>query len=128
MDKIEQQREQRKQELLAQTLYYKGGEDYSESPSVTEGQSVSYWDYESLWVRWELEQDEGYLRLVHWFQTEVQQDQPLYPSVPVGLQAIFASRINYWSGGRELVTMEDVYQFCRKYEQTYAEVQTPKEH
>ena len=105
----------RRQELLKQTLYYKGEEDYSEAPYVTDGQSASYWDYERVWVRWELEQDEEYLRTVHWFQTEILKDQVPYPSVPVGLQAIFASRINYWSGGREPVTMDDVRQFCDKY-------------
>ena len=106
-----------REQLLAQTLYYKGEEDFTDSPYVTDGQSASYWDYEHVWVRWELEQDEGYLRTVKWFQTEILKDQAPYPSVPVGLQAIFASRISYWSGGREPVTMEDVYQFCRKYEQ-----------
>ena len=106
-----------REQLLAQTLYYKGEEDFTDSPYVTDGQSASYWEYESLWVRWELEQDENYLRTVHWFQTEILKDQAPYPSVPVGLQAIFASRISYWSGGREPVTMDDVYQFCRKYEQ-----------
>ena len=116
--------EERRQELLKQTLYYKGEKDCQEALNVTDGQSAGYWDYESLWVRWELEQDEEYLRLVHWFQTEIQKDQPPYPSVPVGLQAIFASRINYWGGGREPVTMEDVRQFCNKYKQTYDEVKS----
>ena len=115
----EQQREARRQELLKQTLFYKGEESCPE----TIAQGCLYWDYESLWVRWELEQDEGYLRTVHWFQTEIQKDQPPYPSVPVGLQEIFASRINYWGGGREPVTMEDVRQFCDKYKQTYNELQ-----
>ena len=107
---------EREQELLAQTRYYKGEADCQEARNVTDGQSASYWEYESVWVRWELEQDEEYLRLVHWFQTEILKDLPPYPSVPVGLQAIFASRISYWGGGREPITMEDVYQFCRKYE------------
>ena len=115
-----------REQLLAQTLYYKGEEDYSESPYVTDGQSAGYWDYEHVWVRWELEQDEGYLRTVHWFQTEILKDQPPYPSVPVGLQAIFASRISYWSGGREPITLEDVYQFCRKYETAALKVKSEK--
>lgn len=117
----------REQELLRQTRFYKGEEDYSEAPYVTDGQSVSYWDYERVWVRWELEQGEEYLRLVHWFQTEIQKDQPVYPSVPIGLQAIFASRINYWGGGREPVTLKDVHQFCDKYLQAYAKVQNQKQ-
>ena len=117
MTEIEKKREECRQKLLAQTLYYKGEEDYQQSPYVTDGQSASYWEYESLWVRWELEQDDNYLRTVHWFQTKIQKDEPLYPSVPIGLQAIFASRISYWSGGREPVTMDDVRQFCLKYEQ-----------
>jgi len=117
-------REERRQELLKQTLFYKGEEDCPEE----KWQGGSYWDYEHVWVQWELEQDEGYLRTVEWFQTEVQKDQPPYPSVPTGLQAIFASRINYWGGGREPVTMDDVQQFCRKYEQTYAEIQKQAGH
>ncbi|MBO4666118.1 MAG: hypothetical protein J5612_04525 [Paludibacteraceae bacterium] len=117
----------RKQALLAQTRFYKGEADYDEAPHVTDGQSAGYWDYEHVWVRWELEQAEEYLRLVDWFKREVLKDQALYPSVPVGLQAIFASRINYW-GGREPVTLEDVYQFCHKYEQKYSEVQKQREH
>ena len=112
-------REERRQELLKQTLFYKGEEECPEE----KWQGGSYWDYEHVWVQWELEQDEGYLRTVEWFQTEVQKDLPPYPSVLIGLQAIFASRINYWGGGREPVTMDDVQQFCRKYEQTYAERQ-----
>ena len=115
--------EQRKQELLQQTLFYKGEEDYAQAPYVFDGQSAGYWDYESLWVKWELEQDEDYLRTVHWFQTEILKDQPLYPSVPLGLQAIFANRISYWSGGRNPVSMEAVSQFCKKYQQTFHEAQ-----
>ena len=118
----------RRQELLKQTLYYKGEKDCQEALNVTDGQSAGYWDYESVWVRWELEQDEEYLRLVHWFQTEIQKDQPPYPSVPVGLQAIFASRISHWSGGREPVTLKNVYQFCDKYMQAYAKLQDTSKH
>ena len=117
----------KEQELLTQTLFYKGEEDCTESPYVTDGQSAGYWEYESLWVRWELEQDEEYLHLVDWFKREILQDQQPYPSVPLGLQAIFASRINYWNGGREPVTLKDVHQFCDKYVQAYAEVQNQKQ-
>ena len=95
---------------------------------MTNGQSASYWEYESLWVRWELEQDDEYLRLLHWFQTEVQKDHPPYPSVPIGLQAIFASRINYWNGGREPVTLKDVRRFCDEYVQLYAQIQNQRAH
>ena len=111
--------EERRQELLAQTLFYKGEESCPE----TIGQGCLYWDYEHAWVNWEMEQDEGYLRMVNAFLTGIQKDQPPYPSVPVGLQAIFASRISYWSGGREPVTMEDVRQFCDKYVRTYSNIQ-----
>jgi hypothetical protein len=110
---------ERAQELLRQTRFYKGEKNCPEAIA----QGANDWDYERVWVNWELEQDEEYLGMVQWFQTEIQQDRPLYPSVPVGLQAIFASRIAYWSGGREPVTMEDVRQFCDKYEQAYAELQ-----
>jgi hypothetical protein len=117
----------REQELLRQTRFYKGEEDCTESPYVTDGQSASYWDYEHVWVKWEMEQDEGYTRLLIHFLTQIQKDQPVYPSVPLGLQAIFASRINYWNGGREPVTLKDVHQFCDKYVQAYAEVQNQKQ-
>ena len=112
----ENEREERRQELLKQTRYYKGEEDCTDSPYVTDGQSAGYWEYESVWVRWELEQDDEYIRLLQWFQREIQKDQPLYPSVPVGLQAIFASRLAHWAGPRDIVDMEAVRQFCRKYE------------
>lgn len=105
---------EREQELLKQTLFYKGEEDCPEEI----GRGCNYWDYERVWVRWELEQDKEYLRLVHWFQTEVQKDRPLYPSVPLGLQAIFASRLAHWAGPDDRLTLEAVHQFCRKYEQT----------
>ena len=117
----------KEQELLTQTLFYKGEEDYSEAQNVFDGQSSLYWDYERVWVRWELEQDEEYLLLVDWFKREILQDQSPYSSVPVGLQAIFASRISHWSGGREPVTLKDVHQFCDKYMQAYAEVQNQKQ-
>ena len=68
----EQQREARRQELLKQTLFYKGEESCPE----TIAQGCLYWDYD-----------------------------------------------NYWGGGREPVTMEDVRQFCDKYKQTYNELQ-----
>lgn len=117
----------KEQELLTQTLFYKGEEEYSEAQNVFDGQSSLYWDYERVWVRWELEQDEEYLHLVDWFKREILQDQQPYPSVPLGLQAIFASRISHWSGGREPVTLKDVHQFCDKYVQAYAEVQNQKQ-
>ena len=123
MTATEQQRELRKQELIQQTLFYKGEEDYQNSPYVTDGMSACYWDYEHVWVRWELEQDEGYLRTVHWFQTEILNDQPPYPSVPVGLQAIFASRIAHWASPGDRLTLEAVCNFCREYEQKYADAQ-----
>ena len=118
----EQQREKRKQELLKQTLFYKGEEECPEAI----GQGGTYWDYERVWVRWELEQDEGYIRMLTHFLTQLQKDQPVYDSVPLGLQAIFASRISYWGGGREPVTLEDVHEFCRKYEQVFADIQNQK--
>ncbi len=117
----------KEQELLRQTRFYKGEEDYSEAQNVFDGQSSLYWDYERVWVRWELEQDEQYKRLLIHFLTQIQKDQPVYPSVPLGLQAIFASRINYWGGGREPVTLKDVHQFCDKYLQAYAKVQNQKQ-
>lgn len=115
--------EQRKLELLKQTLFYKGEQDYNEAPNVFDGQSACYWDYERLWVRWELEQDEEYIRTLNHFVTQLQKNQPVYPSVPIGLQAVFASRISYWDGGRNPVTLDDVHKFCDKYLQAYAEVQ-----
>ena len=101
------------EELLKQTLFYKGEEEYPEALY----DCSNYWDYERVWVRWELEQDEGYIRMVNHFVTEIQKDQPVYDTVPIGLQAIFYSRISYWGGGREPVTLKDVHEFCRKYEQ-----------
>ena len=115
-------------ELLAQTLYYKGEEDCTESPYVTNGQSASYWEYESVWVRWELEQDDEYLRLMDWFKREILQDQAPYPSVPLGLQAIFASRISHWAGPRDIVTMDSVRRFCDEYVQLYAQIQNQRAH
>ena len=110
-------------ELLAQTLYYKGEEDCPEALYVIDGKSSLYWDYEHVWVRWELEQDDEYLRLMDWFKREILQDQAPYPSVPLGLQAIFASRISHWAGPRDIVTMDSVRQFCDRYTQAYADVQ-----
>ena len=111
----------RKQALLAQTRFYKGEADYDEAPHVTDGQSAGYWDYEHVWVRWELEQAEEYLRLVDWFKREVLKDQALYPSVPVGLQAIFANRIEHWAGDGVPPTLESVTKFCYDYERAFSE-------
>jgi len=108
---------------LKQTLFYKGEEDYSEALNVIDGQSANYWDYERAWVNWELEQDEEYIHLLNRFLTHIQKNQPVYASVPIGLQAIFASRISYWDGGRNPVTLDDVHKFCDKYLRAYAEVQ-----
>ena len=118
----------KEQELLTQTLFYKGEEDYSEAQNVFDGQSSLYWDYERVWVRWDLEQDEEYLHLVDWFKREILQDQQPYPSVPLGLQAIFASRISHWSSGREPITLKSVHQFCDKYKQVYAKLQETSKH
>lgn len=112
------EREERKRALLKQTLFYKGEAD---CPEVI-GRGCTYWDYERVWVKWELEQDEEYIRLLTYFLTQIQKDQPVYSSVPIGLQAIFYSRIAHWNGGREPVTLEDVHQFCQKYEQTFTEL------
>ena len=113
--------EARKQELLKQTLFYKGEEDYDGAIYVRDGQSCGYWDYERAWVNWELEHDDHYLRIVQSFRTDILKDQPACEGIPVGLQAIFASRISYWSGGREPVTMDTVREFCDRYKRTYEE-------
>ncbi len=118
----------KEQELLEQTHFYKGEEDYSEALNVFDGQSSLYWDYERVWVRWELEHYEDYLHLVDWFKREILQDQQPYPSVPLGLQAIFASRISHWSSGREPITLKNVYQFCDKYKQVYAKLRETSKH
>ena len=112
-----------KNELLAQTLYYKGEEDYPEALYVINGKSSLYWDYERVWVRWELEQDDEYLRLMDWFKREILQDQAPYPSVPLGLQAIFASRISHWASRGDVVSMDSVRRFCDEYVQVYADIQ-----
>ena len=113
--------ESRKQELLKQTLFYKGEEDYDGAIYVKDGQSCGYWDYERVWVRWELEQDDEYLRIVQSFRNNILKEEPACEGIPVGLQAIFASRISYWSGGREPVTMDTVREFCDRYKRTYEE-------
>ena len=114
--------EGRYHQLLKQTLFYKGEEDCPEAI----GQGCNYWDYERVWVRWELEQADEYIRLFTYFLTHIQQNQPIYPSVPIGLQAIFYSRLAHWAGPGDTVTLEDVHQFCRKYKQAYSDLQNRK--
>ena len=112
----------RRRELLKQTLFYKGEDACPEEF----GEGSCYWDYERLWVRWELEQDEQYIAILRHFLTDIVQNNPVHEGVPIGLQAIFASRISYWDGGRSPVSLEDVHEFCRRYEQTYAKCKNAK--
>ena len=115
------EREERKQELLKKTLFYKGEDTCPEAILAMNGMCGCYWDYERVWVQSELDPDEDYTNMVSYFQTNIQKNKPIYKPVPLGLQAIFANRIEHWAGDGVPPTLESVTKFCYDYERAFSE-------
>jgi predicted phosphohydrolase len=68
--------------------------------------------------------DEQYKEMVRYFQTFIQKNQPVYKEVPLGLQAIFANRMEHWAGDGQIPSIDSVRQFCFDYERTGVEYYT----
>lgn len=86
-----------KEELILDCRYYNGEEEVPDS--LPEGKAI-FWDYERVWIRWNLE---GYDRLqedIDYF-TEVYDLPNLLPSddgTPLGLKALLFNRYDHWVG------------------------------
>lgn len=98
--------------LLEYTHFYKGEEEPDEVLDFIEMARL-YWDYERVWVKWELHPDENYKEDLRYFQRHIQNGKTLQNNVPFGLQAIFANRIEHWTG--EHTTLEAVNRFIDEY-------------
>ena len=108
----------KKEELLIRTHFYKG-----EDMPMSLGNMVElYWDYERVWVESELggngSSSENYKETVSYFQREILKGKPIRPEVPLGLQAIFACRLEHWGG--EPTSLDAVNSFIDDYLKTAA--------
>lgn len=101
----------KRERLIFQCCFYKG-----ESMCPYDGEDsmrCCYWDYERVWVEWELNDSpelESGLAYLERFCPYAAKDNP---DVPLGLQAIFASRIE--RGGD--VTRMSLRNFIKRYKQ-----------
>ena len=102
--------------LLSSCRFYKGEDSCPEILESFNGMHDAFWEYERFWVLGELQQDKEYKEAVRYFQTYVQKGKPLYNAVPLGLQAIFANRIEHWGGDGTPVSLDNVNRFCALYE------------
>ena len=105
------------EDLIERTRFYKG----DETPPPAMGNMVGlYWDYERVWVKGELGTDESfneaYKDMIMYFQRFILKNSPIRTDVPLGLQAIFANRIEHW--GSEHTTLEAVNRFIDDYLKT----------
>ena len=104
----------KEKKLLSQCLFYKGEEicPYKHD----DGQKALYWDYERVWVEWELDffHPELEAALDH-LEAACPYAAKDNPDVPLGLQAIFVNRIEHWSGER--ITRLALRQFIKQYKQ-----------
>lgn len=86
-----------KEELILDCRYYNGEEEFPDS--LPEEKAI-FWDYERVWIRWNLE---GFDRLqedIDYF-TEVYDLPHLLPSddgTPLGLKALLFNRYDHWVG------------------------------
>lgn len=100
-------------ELLKCCHFFNGDDNRPIILDIIEGMPAMYWDYERTWVNWELNQDEDYKGYIIYFQRNIVKDKTLKKEIPIGLQAIFANRLEHW-GGR-ITSFEAVNQFINEY-------------
>ena len=78
-----------KEDLLERTRFYQGEEKPLELLDTIEMASL-YWDYESVWVKMELNPDDFYKETVAYFQRTFHGIK-VRTDIPIGLQAISPS-------------------------------------
>ncbi|MBR3564751.1 MAG: hypothetical protein IKN91_00260 [Paludibacteraceae bacterium] len=100
-----------KKDLLERTRFYKGEEKPEELLNNIEMAGL-YWDYERVWVEQELNPEDFYKETVAYFQRKFKGVR-LCTDVPIGLQAIFANRIEHW--GNCQVTLNSLNRFIEGY-------------
>ena len=109
--------------ILEFTHFYKGEEEPDEVLDSIEMARL-YWDYERVWVKWELHPDENYKEDLRYFH-RVFNGAKIHHDVPVGLQAIFANRIEHW--GNSQVTLNSLNRFINEYLKAAKEYEASKE-
>ena len=100
-----------KNDLLERTRFYKGEEKPEELLDSIEMAGL-YRDYERVWVEQELNPEDFYKETVAYFQRTFKGVR-LRTDVPIGLQAIFANRIEHW--GDCQVTLNSLNRFIEGY-------------
>lgn len=100
-----------KNDLLERTRFYKGEEKPEELLDTIEMAGL-YWDYERVWVEQEPNPEDFYKETVAYFQRTFK-GVSLRMDVPIGLQAIFANRIEHW--GNCQVTLNSLNRFIEGY-------------
>ena len=100
-----------KEDLLTQTRFYKGEEKPEELLDTIEMAGLC-WDYERVWVEKELNPDDFYKETVTYFQRTFRGIK-VRTDIPIGLQAIFANRIEHW--GNCQVTLNSLNRFIEGY-------------
>ena len=100
-----------KNDLLERTRFYKGEEKPEELLDSIE-MAVLCWDYERVWVEKELNPDNFYKEMVAYFQRTFN-SVVIRTDIPLGLQAIFANRIEHWGYAR--VTLNSLNNFIDDY-------------
>ena len=102
----------KRKRLLSQCLFYKGENrcPYEDEESMR----PCYWDYERVWVEWELDEYNPQLQAgLDYLEIACPYAAKDNPDVPLGLQAIFISRIE--RGGP--VTRFSLRNFIKQYKE-----------
>ena len=100
-----------KNDLLERTRFYKGEKKPEELLDSIEMAGLC-WDYERVQVEKELNPDDFYKEMVAYFQRTFN-GVVIRTDIPLGLQAIFANRIEYWGYAR--VTLNSLNNFIDDY-------------
>ena len=100
-----------KNDLLERTRFYKGQEKPEELLDSIEMAGLC-WDYGRVWVEKELNPDDFYKEMVAYFQRTFN-GVVIRTDIPLGLQAIFANRIEHWGYAR--VTLNSLNNFIDDY-------------
>lgn len=100
-----------KNDLLERTRFYKGEEKPEELLDSIE-MAVLCWDYERVQVEKELNPDDFDKEMVAYFQRTFN-GVVIRTDIPLGLQAIFANRIEHWGYAR--VTLNSLNNFIDDY-------------
>ena len=86
-----------REELILDCRYYNGEDEVPES--LPEGMAI-FWDYERVWVKWNLEGSDSLHKNIDYYTKEYDLPHllPENDGTPLGIKALLFNRYDHWNG------------------------------